>query len=110
MKLITTGFISLVWSCTCLEGTAIAIPLTRSPQQFAQAKEIATLQHRSGSVEIKRPGEDAYSSANKDRTLYHGDLIRVKTGSQATIRCKQDNSVWKIPDDGVPWGVANFCP
>ncbi|MCL6432988.1 MAG: hypothetical protein K6T90_02035 [Leptolyngbyaceae cyanobacterium HOT.MB2.61] len=62
-----------------------------------------------GSVELKRGGSD-YRPVSVGEPLYSGDLLRVRRGSKAEIQCSANKTTWTVPDNGLPWGVANVCP
>ena len=62
-----------------------------------------------GRVEVKRIGHSQYHRVQPDEPLYLGDLIKVARGGRSVIRCVSDATIWTIPADGLPRGVANTC-
>ena len=77
--------------------------LTQSPTALAEVVQVT------GEVKVKRRGEEYRLAKTGDR-LQFGDLLKASKGARGTIRCSVDQSNWTIPDDGLPWGVANVCP
>lgn len=80
---------------------------TRSITQ-KNARPIAQMSEIRGRVEIKR-GQSNYRTVTVDEPLYMGDLVRVQKGARGVVRCTSNSTTWTVPDDGVPWGVANTC-
>lgn len=80
---------------------------------LAQRTRIADLIEVSDGVEIKREGESQYNQLGRNTTLplplYRGDLLQAKKGSKAIVRCIANSITWRVPDDGLPRGVANVC-
>lgn len=60
-------------------------------------------------VLIKPKSMKKYSETKINNTaLYLGDLLRVEKGKRVVVKCK-DGTKWTVPDDNLPWGVANTC-
>jgi hypothetical protein len=77
--------------------------LTPSPTALAEMVQVT------GEVKLKRRGQE-YRLARAGEPLQFGDLLKVGKGSRGTIRCAVNRSTWTVPDDNLPWGVANVCP
>jgi hypothetical protein len=82
--------------------------MTTATAQVAQNNAIAQMVKAEGKVELKR-GKADYRPAQAGEALFRGDLLKVQRGSRGVIRCTTDASTWAVPDDGLPWGVANTC-
>jgi len=84
---------------------------TTSYQAQAQINEdpIAQLIEVRGKVELKRENRSTYAQTTKGAYLYFGDLLRIAKGAKAVVKCSVDETTWTVPDDGIPWGVANTC-
>lgn len=70
---------------------------------------IAQLIEVRGKVELKRENRSTYTQTAKGTYLYFGDLLRVAKKAKAVVKCSVDETTWTVPDDGIPWGVANTC-
>ena len=70
---------------------------------------IAQMIETRGSVEVRNHGQSNYHTARVGENLFMGDLVRVAKGSRAVVRCTSNLTTWRVPDDGVAWGVANTC-
>ena len=77
--------------------------LSQSPASLAEMIQVT------GEVKLKRRG-DEYRQAKAGEALQFGDLLKASKGSKGIIRCSINFSTWTVPDDGLPWGVANVCP
>ena len=77
--------------------------LSQSPAFLAEMIQVT------GEVKLKRRG-DEYRQAKAGEALQFGDLLKASKGSKGIIRCSINFSTWTVPDDGLPWGVANVCP
>ncbi|WYL93279.1 MAG: hypothetical protein HEQ35_04920 [Gloeotrichia echinulata IR180] len=77
----------------------------RQPQNYIA--EIIKIQ--GGRVELKREKSKNYTLTQTGEKLYLGDLLRVASGVKVVIQCDFNKTNWTVPDDGVPWGVANTC-
>lgn len=62
-----------------------------------------------GRVELKREKSLNYNPTKTGEKLYLGDLLRVARGVKVVIQCNFNQTNWTVPDDGLPWGVANTC-
>lgn len=62
-----------------------------------------------GRVELKRENSQSYSPTQRGERLNLGDLLRVTKGAKIVIQCNFNQTTWTVPDDGLPWGVANTC-
>lgn len=80
----------------------------RKPIAQQTARPIAQMSEIRGRVEIKR-GQSNYRMVRVGEPLYMGDLVRVQKGARGIVRCTSNSTTWTVPDDGVPWGVANTC-
>ncbi|AFY30926.1 hypothetical protein [Calothrix sp. PCC 7507] len=67
------------------------------------------IQVQGGRVELKRENSPNYSLTQRGEKLHLGDLLRVAKGVKVVIQCNLNKTNWIIPDDGLPWGVANTC-
>ncbi len=93
-----------------LLALAIIGSLMNSGSVTAQSRPaIATVISVSGRVEV-RQGTANYRLAKPGETLARGDLMRAQRGARGVVRCRANASTWVIPDDGLPWGIANVCP
>ena len=82
--------------------------LQNATQTIAQSRsKIAEVSR--GTIELKRGGGD-YRPVSVGTDLFVGDLIKAQQGSRAEIRCTVNGTVWTVPNDDRPWGVANVCP
>lgn len=89
---------------------ATLLLMTQQNILTAQSRlKIAELIVAEGTVERKQLGEIDYRSIAVHSDLFHGDLLRVKKGGRAIIRCTANRTTWLIPDDNIPRGVANTC-
>jgi hypothetical protein len=78
--------------------------------QSQSATSIAEIiQAEGGKVQLKRENARDYTPTQTGEKLYLGDLLRVAKGATVVIQCKTDKTTWPVPDDGLPWGVANTC-
>ncbi|WP_017306604.1 hypothetical protein [Spirulina subsalsa] len=97
----------------CLYLISVLIPLLINNIQTAAIAEnrlrIAELILAEGVVERKQAGESEYKTVQVTVDLFHGDLLRVRRGGRAIIRCTSNGMTWLIPDDNIPRGVANTC-
>lgn len=75
-----------------------------------QSEPDAKIVERNGeTVLIKKKGKQRYTEIKINNTaLFLGDLLRVEKGKRVVVRCK-DGTKWTVPDDNLPWGVANTC-
>lgn len=80
-----------------------ALAQSESPNFIA---EIIKVEGRG--VELKRAGSD-YGPTKEGEKLNLGDLLRVQKGARVVVQCNPDKTTWTVPDDGLPWGVANTC-
>ena len=81
----------------------------RTPTAQNTEQPIAQMIESRGSVEVRKHGQSNYRTARVGETLFMGDLVRVAKGSRAVVRCTSNLTTWRVPDDGVAWGVANTC-
>lgn len=77
--------------------------LSPAPVSLAQVVQVT------GEVKLKRRGNE-YRQAKAGEPLQFGDLLKASKGARGIIRCSVNFSTWTVPDDGLPWGVANVCP
>jgi hypothetical protein len=87
----------------------LSLAILNGGNLLAQRVLVARLIEVRGTVELKSEGESKYNRVNRGQNLYMGDLLRVRRGSRAVIRCTSNSTTWTVPDDGVPWGVTNTC-
>jgi hypothetical protein len=88
--------------------TLILVTLdSRTPAQ-SKSPIIAKLIEAKGTVTLER-NDSSPRSARKGEPLYLGDLLIAEDGTEAVIQCTVDGSTWPLPDNGLPWGVANTC-
>ena len=88
---------------------ALLLSMVSNDLAIAQPKPvIAEVLTVDGKVELKR-GKDDYRLVKEGETLQNGDLLKARKGSKTMIRCTANSSSWSVPDDGLPWGVANVC-
>jgi hypothetical protein len=93
-----------------LLGLAMIGSLISSGSVAAQSRPvIATVISVSGRVEVKQ-GTANYRLAKPGETLARGDLMRAQRGARGVVRCRANASTWVVPDDSLPWGIANVCP
>jgi hypothetical protein len=109
------------------EATTVAEDLEPAAET-AGARPLALLIDAAGRVEIKRRGSTRWERigaacvrSTRCSALHRGDLLRAPRGASAKISCVQSrgcrngsawcrsSSSWPLPDDGLPWGVANVC-
>lgn len=77
-----------------------------SHPSYAQGKPVATVVE--GVVDAKY--ETArYETLTTGSSIYQGALLKAKPGSKVKIRCNSNQVDWRIPDNGVPRGVSNYC-
>ena len=90
-------------------ATALLLSVMGNGLANAQPKPvIAEVLTVDGNVELKR-GKDDYRPVKEGEPLQNGDLLKARKGSKTMIRCMSNSSSWSVPDDGLPWGVANVC-
>lgn len=83
---------------TILDGVTLAQSKSPAIAELIEAKGNVTLQ-RNGSSRLVQKGEP----------LYLGDLLVAEKGATAVIQCNIGKTTWTLPDEGLPWGVANTC-
>jgi hypothetical protein len=93
--------LALTMALTTISYAAVAQELNEAP--------IAQIIRAIGKVELKRENQPAYLPVTKGTYLYFGDLLRASRGASVVVRCSVDETTWSVPDDGIPWGVANTC-
>ena len=77
-----------------------------SHPSYAQGKPVATVVE--GAIDAKYEAP-RYETLTTGKSIYQGALLRAKPGSKVKIRCNSNQVDWRIPDDGVPRGVSNYC-
>lgn len=82
------------------------LSIALSHPSYAQGKPVATVVE--GTVEAKYEAS-RYETLTIGKPIYQGALLRAKPGSKAKIRCNSNQVDWRIPDNGVPRGVSNYC-
>ncbi|HIK17913.1 MAG TPA: hypothetical protein IGS53_21855 [Leptolyngbyaceae cyanobacterium M33_DOE_097] len=96
-----SSYFAIVAAFILVSGSEVGLTQSRSP--------LATVVSVTGKVEVKQ-GNAAYRQLKSGETLMQGDLMRSNRRSRGVIRCLANSSTWVVPDDGLPWGVANVCP
>ena len=106
-----TVLLSLLIASLSLQGCVTSKTDEVGDQSAAvTSNEDATLVAVSGQgVRVKRSNGVDWVQPVLNTHLYIGDLLLVTAGSTAIVRCSADEADYDIPDDGEPWGVANFC-
>lgn len=86
-----------------IAGLTTAFLLLSSGGLLAQQRVVAIVTE--GTVSVSRNG----STYQPRQEIYWKDLLKVKRGTRAKIRCTANNQVWVLPADGLPRGIGDFC-
>ncbi|WP_017656065.1 hypothetical protein [Fortiea contorta] len=100
---------SLVLSAASVNGLSPQFNQYALAQSQNQSPIAEIINVEGGRVELKRQNSPNYSLTQTGEKLNLGDLLRVAKGVKVIVQCNLNKTNWTVPDDGLPWGVANTC-